>query len=73
MGKIQIGVEIGGAGQRYVTVLCPECDATSRRPFETLAPGATLACDCGVGFNLSQKNYNDLRGYGLGVTSEEAN
>ena len=61
MGKIQVGIEQAAEGERYLTVTCPDCERTNRYPFETLEPGVTLECGCGVGFNFSQANYDDLR------------
>ncbi len=38
---------LNGEGKRYLTVTCPECERASRYPFETLAPGTALECECG--------------------------
>ncbi len=53
-------------------MLCPDCEKLNRYPFATLEPGGQLSCACGVAFNLSQQNYDDLQErFGLGQESEE--
>lgn len=71
MKKPVVGIEQDVAGQRYLTVVCPDCEKTNRYPFATLEAGQRLSCSCGVGFNLSQQNYEELQErFGLGQEEE---
>ena len=72
MKKPVVGIEQDVSGQRFLTVVCPDCEKKSRYPFSTLEPGGQLSCTCGVAFNLSQQNYDELQErFGLGAESED--
>ena len=66
MKKPVIGIEQDPKGERFLTIMCPDCEQHNRYPFTTLASEIRLECRCGVGFNLSAKNLEDLKeNYGL--------
>ena len=53
-------------GQRFLVITCPDCGEVNQFPFGGLEPGTTLPCPCGVGFNFSQKSWDDLdQSFGL--------
>lgn len=74
MKKPSVLVEVGQEGERYLTITCPDCGFANRYPFVGLAPGVQLDCKCGVAFNFSQQNYDDLKAnFGLEEAPSDAN
>lgn len=74
MKKPEVGLQQAPDGTRFLTVKCPDCEKTTRYKLSGLQPGTTLECPCGVGFNFTQKNYDDLKEhYGLGEAQEGIN
>lgn len=66
MKKPTVGIEQDAGGDRFLTITCPDCGHVNRYQFSDLAPDIRLECTCGVGFNLSAKNFQDLKdNYGL--------
>lgn len=60
MKKPIIEVEIDHSGSRFLSIQCPDCDHRNRFPVDDLVPDTQLPCRCGVGFNFTQKSYDDL-------------
>ena len=58
--KPTVIVEQNPAGERFLAITCPDCEHINRYPFEGLGPDILLECECGVGFNFTAKNYEDL-------------
>ena len=58
--KPTVIVEHSPSGDRFLAITCPDCEHTNRYPFEGLGADVRLECECGVGFNFTQKNYDDL-------------
>ena len=67
MTKPKIIVQEDVQGHRFLAITCPDCEQENRFPFEGLSPDIQLPCRCGVAFNFSRQNYEDLqRNFGLG-------
>ena len=74
MKKPIIGIEQDPQGERLLAIGCPDCGHTNRYPFSGLAPDMRLECTCGVGFNISAKNIEDLKeNYGFVEHAGESN
>ena len=71
MTKPKIVVQEDVQGNRFLAITCPDCGHENRYAFSGLSPDIQLPCKCGVGFNFSQQNYDDLqRNFGLGDEDE---
>lgn len=71
MTKPKIVVQSDAQGNKYLAVTCPDCASENRFPFDGLSPDIQLPCKCGVSFNFSQKNYDDLqRNFDLGAEDD---
>jgi RNase P subunit RPR2 len=70
--KPEVLIEQDPAGNRFLAIKCPDCGHINRYPFEGLSGDIRLECECGVGFNFTAKNYDDLmEKFGPGDEDEE--
>lgn len=74
MKKPTVGIEQDPSGERFLTIGCPDCQETNRYPFSSLAADSTIECKCGVGFNISAQNIEDLKQhYGFDAGTDSSN